>query len=114
MAWHGTAINLDTGKVAEYKELSSSSDGAQWDEANGEEIERLFQGLGPNSTMTKGTNTLFFIHQHQVPKHKKTTYIQVVCADRPEKTQVRRVRWTMGGNFFSMATSVLKPQVSLL
>jgi hypothetical protein len=88
MAWHGTAINPDTGKVPEYKELSSSFDGAQWDEANGEEIGRLFRGLGPNSTMIEGTNTLFFIHQHQVPKHKKTTYIQVVCADRPKKTQV--------------------------
>jgi hypothetical protein len=67
--------------VAEYKELSSSSDGTHWDDANGEEIGRLFQGLGPNSAMPEGTNTLFFIHQHQVPKHKKPTYIQVVCAD---------------------------------
>jgi hypothetical protein len=48
--------------------------------------------------MPEGTNTLFFIHQHQVPKHKKTTYIQVVCADGPKKTQICRVRWTMGGN----------------
>jgi hypothetical protein len=88
----------DTGKVAEYKELSSSSDSPQWYEANGEEIGRIFQGLGPKSTMPEGTNTLFFIHPHQVPKHEKVTYIQVVCADRPEKLQVRRVRWTMGGN----------------
>jgi hypothetical protein len=48
--------------------------------------------------MPEGTNALFFIHQHQIPKHKKATYIQVVCADRPEKVQVRRIRWTMGGN----------------
>jgi hypothetical protein len=91
MALHGTAINPDTGQAAEYKELSACSDGALWDIANGGEIGRLFQGLGPKSSMTEGTNILFFIHRHQVPKHKKDTYICVVCADRPEKTQVRRV-----------------------
>jgi hypothetical protein len=112
MAWHGTAINPDTGKIAEYKELSSCSDSAQWDEDNGEEIGRLFQGIGPKSTMPEGTNTLFFIHQHQVAKNKKTTYIRGVCADRTEKNQVRRVRWTMGGNLITLtATSVPKPPI---
>jgi hypothetical protein len=67
---HGTAINPDTGKVAEYKELSACSDGTYWDEANGKEIGRLFQGLGPNSSMPEGTSTLFFIHHSQIPKHK--------------------------------------------
>jgi hypothetical protein len=74
MAWHGTAINPDTGKVARYKELSSSSEGTHWDEDNGEEIGRLFQGLSPNSTMPEGSDTLFFIHQHQVPKHKNNLH----------------------------------------
>jgi hypothetical protein len=51
--------------------------------------------------MPEGTNTLFFIYLKQIPKNKKATYIRVVCADRPEKTQVRRVRWTMGGDLIS-------------
>jgi hypothetical protein len=58
----------------------------------------MFQGLGPNSDMPTGTNTLFFIHRDQVPKQKRATYIRVVCADRPEKSNTRRVRWTAGGD----------------
>jgi hypothetical protein len=95
---HGTAINPDTGSVAEYKALSKSSDGPLWAAANMEEIGRMFQGLGPNSTMPTGTDTLRFIFKANIPSHKIPTYIRVVCADRPEKTQIRRVRWTCGGN----------------
>lgn len=95
---HGTAINPDTGRVAEYAELSQSSDGPQWQESNAEEIGRLFQGLGPDSHMPKGSDTCFFIKPHQLPKGKNATYIRVVCADRPEKKNPRRVRWTAGGN----------------
>jgi hypothetical protein len=98
VAMHGTAMNPDTGKVAEYKELSQCSTGTQWAEALGEEVGRLFQGLGPTSSMPTGTNTMFFIDKKNIPIHKKPTYIRVVCADRPEKPQPRRVRWTMGGD----------------
>ncbi|MHA7856378.1 hypothetical protein [Marinobacter shengliensis] len=97
-ALHGTAINPDTGRVAEYHELAASSDGHHWQESNMLEIGRLFQGLGPDSSVPDGTNTCFFIKPHQVPKNKKPTYVRVVCADRPEKTPTRRVRWTLGGD----------------
>jgi hypothetical protein len=97
-AFHGTALNPDTGTIANYRELRRCSVGNLWDEANMEEIGQLFQGLGPNSKMPTGTNTLFFIHCHKVPRNKKSTYIRVICADRPKKTQTRRVRWTMGGD----------------
>jgi hypothetical protein len=58
-----------------------------WDEVNGKEIGRLFQGLGHTSSMPEGTNTLFFIHKAQPPEHKKPTYIRIICADRPKKTK---------------------------
>jgi hypothetical protein len=58
----------------------------------------MFQGLGPESAMPTGTNTLFCIHRQQVPKHKRATYIHVVCADRPKKSNTRRVRWTAGSD----------------
>jgi hypothetical protein len=95
---HGTAINPDTGNVAEYKALSKSSDGPLWAAANKLEIGRMFQGLGPDSPMPDGTDCLRFIKKHHIPKHKIPTYIRVVCADRPEKAQIRRVRWTAGGD----------------
>jgi hypothetical protein len=97
-ALHGTAINPDTGAIAEYRELSKCRDGHHWQTSNEEEVGRMFQGLGPESAMPTGTNTLFFIDRDQVPKHKRATYIRVVCADRPEKSNTRRVRWTAGGD----------------
>jgi hypothetical protein len=95
---HGTAVNPDTGNIAQYKELSTSSDAAHWQYSNTDEIGRMFQGLGPDSYMPTGTNTLWFIDRKDIPKHKKPTYVRVVCADRPEKPNTRRVRWTAGGD----------------
>ena len=57
VAYLGHAINPDTGKIAEYRELSQSSDGAIWRNSNAKEIGRLAQGYGS----IKGTNTIFFI-----------------------------------------------------
>jgi hypothetical protein len=95
---HGTAINPDTGKVAEYAELLQSSAGHLWSEANDEEVGRMCTGLGPTSKMPTGTQTLEFVHFHDVPKNKVVTYVRIVCADRPEKVQVHRVRYTLGGD----------------
>jgi hypothetical protein len=97
-ACHGTAINPDTGNVAEYKELINCSDKEHWQYSNTDEIGRMFQGLGPDSYMPTGTNTLWFIDRKKIPKQKKPTYVRVVCADRPEKSNTRRVRWTAGGD----------------
>jgi hypothetical protein len=88
---HGTAMHPETGMVAEYKALSKSSDGLEWKASNTEVIGRMFQDLGPNSTMSSGTETCFFIDKHNIPKSKKPTYIRVVCADCPEKTNPKRV-----------------------
>jgi hypothetical protein len=95
---HGNAINPDTGQPAEFKELRRSSDGLLWIDANDQEVGRMFQGLGPDSPMPTGTGTLFFIKASAIPKHKIPTYINVVAADRPEKEQTRRIRWTAGGD----------------
>jgi hypothetical protein len=97
-ALHGTAINPDTGLVAEYDELSKSSDGAQWIQSTTEEFGRLAQGLGPNSAMTHGTDTIRFIPVSQMPKGRTAAYIRTVCADRPEKPNPKRVRITIGGD----------------
>eukprot|EP00526_Cylindrotheca_closterium_P017249 CAMPEP_0113622072 /NCGR_PEP_ID=MMETSP0017_2-20120614/11298_1 /TAXON_ID=2856 /ORGANISM="Cylindrotheca closterium" /LENGTH=317 /DNA_ID=CAMNT_0000531869 /DNA_START=232 /DNA_END=1186 /DNA_ORIENTATION=- /assembly_acc=CAM_ASM_000147 len=42
---HGTAINPDTGKIAEYQELLQSSAGDLWSAANDEEVGRMCDGL---------------------------------------------------------------------
>jgi hypothetical protein len=69
-ALHGTAVNPDTGGIAEYKELSTCSEGTLWQASNADEIGRMFQGLGPGSQMPTGTNTLFFIDKRTFLKTK--------------------------------------------
>ena len=93
-ALHGHAINPDTGKIAEYRELSQCSEGAIWQTSNAEEIGRLAQGYGD----IKGTNTIYFIPASAVPQGRKVTYVRVVSAMRPEKANPYRVRWTVGGD----------------
>ncbi|KAI2502091.1 Reverse transcriptase (RNA-dependent DNA polymerase) [Fragilaria crotonensis] len=93
-AFHGHAINPDTGKIAEYRELSQCSDGPIWQASNADEIGRLAQGFGA----IKGTNTIFFIHPLAMPAGRKATYLRVVSALRPEKANPYRIRWTVGGD----------------
>jgi len=75
-ALHGNAFNPDTGELAEYTELSRSSEGTLWRAANTAEIHRLAQGT-PNSP---GTDTMHFIAIGQLPPGTKATYLHVVCA----------------------------------
>ena len=93
-AFHGHAINPDTGKIAEYRELSMSSDGPIWKNSNAEEIGRLAQGYGD----VKGTNTIYFINVKDIPPDRVATYLRVVSAYRPEKAKPHRIRWTAGGD----------------
>jgi hypothetical protein len=69
---HDTTVNPDTGGIAEYKELSTCSDGNLWQASNADKSGRMFQGLGPESYMPTGTNTLFFIDKKDIPKKKET------------------------------------------
>jgi hypothetical protein len=97
-ALHSNAINPDTGRTSEYLELSKCSDGHHWIEACANEIGRLCHGHGADSNMTSGTNTMFFIPIKDMPKGRRATYIQIVCADHPEKVDPQRVRCTVGGH----------------
>ncbi len=91
---HSNAFNPDTGELAEYSELSRSSDGHLWQASNIDEIHCLAQGHGH----IEGTNTMFFIPVSAIPRNKKATYLCIVCAHRPEKTVPHHVRWTVGSN----------------
>jgi hypothetical protein len=95
---HSNAINPDTGKTAEYQELTQCSEGPQWIDAATNEIGCLCRGRGTNSKMPTGTNTMFWIHPKQIPTGRNATYIRIVCVDRPEKVDPKRIRWTIGGD----------------
>jgi hypothetical protein len=46
----------------------------------------------------EGTDTIRFISAKEIPEGKKPTYLKMVVADRPEKTNPKRVRNTIGGD----------------
>jgi hypothetical protein len=71
-ALHGNAFNPDTGKLAQCKELSQSSDGAHWRRGNSQEIGRLAQGLGKLDPTIKGTNTMFLFTTRRSQKTEKS------------------------------------------
>ena len=48
--------------------------------------------------MTCGTNTVFYVPKSRVPVDRKVTYACMVATIRPYKTEVNRVRVTVGGN----------------
>jgi hypothetical protein len=81
------AVHPDTGRLAEYKDLSTSSQGARWKLGMSKEFGRLFQGYkSPTAEHdTKGTDTCEFITKQTVPKAKKSTYIRIVSEYREQR-----------------------------
>ena len=68
-----------------------------WKNSSANEFGRLAQGVGGR---IKGTNTIFFIHKHQIPQDrwKDVTYAKFVCELKPNKAEVYRTRLTVGGD----------------
>ena len=69
-----------------------------WTHSYGNEIGRLAQGMPGRNT---GTNTIFFIKKHQVPKEraKDVTYGLITTLIRPEKIdEPNRTRLVAGGD----------------
>jgi hypothetical protein len=66
-----------------------------WNEAAANEFCRLAQGVG---NRIDGSNKIFFISRQAVPKGKIVTYGRFVVDIRPNKSEVHRVRLTVGGN----------------
>ena len=92
----GKVFHPDTGKLVEYVDLRTSSEGARWEEACAKEWARLLQGLPPK--YPTGRDTFKFIHRRDVPSNKKVTYLRVVANYRPQKADPYRIRFTVGGD----------------
>ena len=88
------AVNIDTGKLVEYKKLRLSTEGLLWIKSCSEEFHQLCSGTPEQP----GSNTMFFIPHTEVPKDHKVTYMRLVVTDRPQKNNPRRVRITVGGD----------------
>jgi hypothetical protein len=92
------------GKQGSLKKLLNGPSAPTWLHGLANEWGRLLpNGIGKNrpiSERVKGTGTLFFINETEVPKDRKVTYANFVCNIRPQKTETHRVRMTAGGDKF--------------
>ena len=114
-------LDVESGKMLEYHQLihhDNTKIHETWTTSAADEFGRLFQGVGTNNTNGKrveGTNTFFFIHHHQVPKHKikEVTYARIVCTIRDMKANPFRTRMTVGGNKINYQGDVGTPTAHL-
>jgi hypothetical protein len=91
-----SVINEETGASLEYRHLvNDASTFTIWNEAAANEFGWLAQGVG---IRIDGSNTIFFIPRQAVPKGKIVTYGRFVVDIRPNKSEIHRVRHTVGGN----------------
>jgi hypothetical protein len=96
MPMANSVINEDTGASIEYRHLiNDASTFTIWNKAAANEFGRLAQGVGDR---IEGSNTIFFIPRQAVPKGKIVTYGRFVVDIRPKKSEIHRVRLTLGGN----------------
>ncbi len=84
-------MDVDTGKLLNYCQLMRSTKYQDaWSLSSANKFGRLANGEGGH--IKNPTNTIQFIHQHEVPKEqmKDITYGQFVCTVRPKKAEPNR------------------------
>ena len=108
-------MDADTGKLLNYRQLMRSTKHKEaWSLSSANEFGRLANGIG--GRIKNPTNTIEFIHQHEVPKDRKrdVTYGQFVCTVRPEKAEPNRTRFTVGGDRINYPGEVATPTADML
>ncbi len=103
----------DRGKLLRYQQLITHPKYREaWMHSSANEFGRLAQGVGGQ---IQGTNTIFFIHKHQVPvdRWRDITYAKFVCELKPNKKEVHRIRLTIGGDKVHYPGNVGMPTADL-
>ena len=118
MTWFcemANAVIGEGGELLEYKQLiANPKTRATWTHSYGNEIGRLAQGMPGRNT---GTNTIIFIHKHQVPREraKDVTYGLITTLIRPEKIdEPNRTRLVAGGDRVHFPGNAGTPTADLL
>jgi hypothetical protein len=85
-----------------------------WSLSSANEFGRLANGVGGH--IKNPTNTIQFIHQHEVPKDqmKDVTYSQFVCTVRPKKAEPNHTRFTVGGDRINYPGEGATPTAEML
>jgi hypothetical protein len=108
-------MDEDTGKLLNYCQLMQSTKYRDaWSLSLANKFGRLANGMGGH--IKNLTNTIQFIHQHEVPKYqmKDLTYGQFVCTVRPKKAEPNRTRFTIGGDRINYPGKVETPTADML
>jgi hypothetical protein len=91
-----SVINEETGASLEYRHIiNDTSTFTIWNEAAANEFGRSAQGVGECIT---GSNTILCILRQAIPQGKIITYGRFDVDIRPNKSEIHRVRLTVGGN----------------
>ncbi len=108
-------MDADTGKLLNYCQLMQSTNYQDaWSLSSANEFGRLANGVG--GRIKNPTNTIQFIHQHEVPKEqmKDVAYGQFVCTVQPEKAEPNHMRFTVGGARINYPGKVATPTAEML
>ena len=100
-------IDSTTGASIYYSHLIKVPTKAIWENSLANEIGRLAQGVG--TSMSSGTNTIFFIPKGKLPTGRTVTYGRILDKIRPQKAETHRTRLTVGGNLINFPGDVTTP-----
>eukprot|EP00804_Cyclotella_cryptica_P020074 CCRYP_014880-RH/>CCRYP_014880-RH protein AED:0.12 eAED:0.12 QI:0/-1/0/1/-1/1/1/0/1096 len=107
-------LDVDSGKKLNHRQLLKHPRYKDaWSRSAADEFGRLAQGVG---NRVKGTNTIQFIHEADIPRHRKkdVTYGSFVCTVRPEKADPNRTRFVAGGDKCNYPYEVATPTAEML
>jgi hypothetical protein len=109
------SVIAEQGKLLKYRHLiTNPKTRATWIHSYGNELGPLTQGM---PGQTKGTDMIFFIPWHRVPKEraKDVTYGLITCLVRPKKIEEpNRTRLVAGGGRVHYLFNAGTPTANLL
>jgi hypothetical protein len=101
-------LHKDTGKQLNYCQLLQNPKyKAAWSCSEADKFGHLAQGVGNH---VKGTNTIRFIHEHEIPKNAGG----FVCNVHPEKADPNRMWFVAGGDRCNYPFEVATPTAEML
>jgi hypothetical protein len=108
-------MDAGTRKLLNYCQLMQSTKYQDaWSLSLANKFGQLANGVG--GCIKNRTNTIQFLHQHEVPKDqmKDIKYGQYVCTVRPKKAEPNHTRFTVGGDRINYPGKVATPTAEML
>jgi hypothetical protein len=113
----GKMYDPATGRAETIDSLLRGPDAATWITSLSNEWGRCTRGLSKHRTPATtiiGQHTMVFIKPHEVPAGRTITYANFVCTMRPGKSEIYRIRMTIGGDRLEAFQDVRSPAVGIV